>query len=112
MRLRHAYLGLALLGTIIPYWQAGPWLLEHGLDLPLFCRELFASRIGAFFALDVIVSAVVLFVFILSEGRRAAVPRLWLPVAATIAVGVSLGFPLFLYLRQREFEKSGAQRPR
>ena len=110
MRLRHAYLGLCLAGIVQPYWALIPWLVEHGLDLPLFCQELFSTRIGAFFGLDVIVSAVVLFVFVFGEGRRMAIPRLWLPVLATLLVGVSLGLPLFLYLRQRKLDAKAAAR--
>ena len=108
MRLRHVYLGLCLAGIVLPYWALLPWFMEHGLDLPLFCRELFATRIGAFFGLDVFVSAIVLFLFIFAEGRRAAIPKLWLPVLATLLVGVSLGFPLFLYLRQSKLDSSEA----
>jgi hypothetical protein len=81
-----------------------PWLAAHSLNFPLLFSELFSTRIGAFFGLDVFVSALVLFVFIGVEGRRLAMRHLWLPVLATLAVGVSLGFPLFLYLRQLELE--------
>ena len=88
----------------MPCWQLVPWLLIHGLDLRLLFSELFSTRIGGFFGLDVIVSAVVLFVFIGVEGRRLAIQKLWLPVIATCAVGVSLGFPLFLYMRQRKLD--------
>jgi hypothetical protein len=101
VRLRHTYLALAVLGAILPYWKLLPWVLEHRLDLALLCQELFSTRIGAFFGLDVIVSAIVLFVFIGTEGRRRAIRMLWLPIAATLLVGVSLGLPLFLYLRER-----------
>jgi hypothetical protein len=110
MRLRHVYLGLCLAGIVLPYWALVPWVVEHGLDLPLFGPELFATRIGAFFALDVFVSAIVLFVFVLVEGRRMAIPHLWLPVLATFLVGVSLGLPLFLYLRQRKSDAMSATR--
>ena len=106
MRLRHAYLGLCLLGTVLPYWQLLPWVMEHGLNLALLCQELFATRIGAFFGLDVIVSAVVLLIFIFSEARRVAVPLVWLPVVAILLVGVSLGLPLFLFLRQRQLDRA------
>ncbi len=104
MRLRHAYLGLCLAGIVLPYLALVPWLVEHGLDLPLFYQELFATRIGAFFGLDVFVSAIVLLVFCFAEGRQMAIPHLWLPVLATLVVGVSLGLPLFLYLRQRKLD--------
>ena len=106
MRLRHFYLGLCIIGTVLPYWALVPWFMEHGLDLMLFCQELFATRIGAFFGLDVFVSAIVLFVFVFAEGHRAAIPHQWIPVLATLLVGVSLGFPLFLYLRQRKLDAS------
>ena len=104
MRLRHVYLLLAVLGAILPYWKLVPWIMDHGLNLSLLFQELFATRIGAFFGLDVIVSAVVLFVFVFVEGRRDRVPHLWLPIVGTLLVGVSLGLPLFLYLRQRQFD--------
>jgi hypothetical protein len=100
VRLRHIYLCLCILGAVLPYCQFVPWLATHGLNFPLFFSELFSTRIGAFFGLDVIVSALVLFVFVAVEGRRLAIRTWWIPVAATLAIGVSLGLPLFLYLRQ------------
>jgi hypothetical protein len=100
MRLRHVYLALCVLGVLAPYSQLVPWLLQHGLDLPLFFRQLFANQIGGFFGLDVIVSSLVLWVLVFSEGRRVGVRHLWLPIVASLVVGVSLGLPLFLYLRQ------------
>ena len=79
--------------------------------MPLFISELFSTRIGAFFGLDVVVSALVLFVFVVAEGRRLGMRILWLPVATTLVVGVSLGLPLFLYLRQLKLEASDSTRP-
>jgi hypothetical protein len=79
-------------------------LIAHGLNLQLLVSELFSTRIGAFFGLDVIVSALVLFLFIGVEGRRLSNKNLWVPIVATLAVGVSLGFPLFLYMRQLKLE--------
>jgi hypothetical protein len=108
MRTRHLYLALCVLGTVLPYWKLLPWMMDHGLNVPLLFEELFATRIGAFFGLDVIVSAVVLFVFIAVEGRRIALSLLWLPVLATCLVGVSLGLPLFLYLRQGKLDAGSA----
>jgi Terpene cyclase DEP1 len=105
VQLRSVYLLLCLLGAVIPYAPFVPWLMDHGLDLPLFFRELFSTRIGAFFGMDVFVSAAVLIVFIRGEGRRLGIPYRWLPVIATALVGVSLGLPLFLYMRQVKLEE-------
>ncbi len=99
--MRRIYLALALVGAVAPYSQFLPWLAEHGLNVPLLLRELFATRAGAFFGLDVLVSAVALIVFIRSEGAKHRIGALWLPIAATCLIGVSCGLPLFLYLRER-----------
>jgi len=42
---------------------------------PLFVQQLFANRIGSFFGLDVLVSSVVLWIFILAEGGRVDMRR-------------------------------------
>ena len=88
---RWAYLLLCLLGTLLPYWQFMPWLMVHGFDLPLFCRELFANRIGGFFGMDVFVSAAVLWAFVALEGRRLAVPHLWAIAGRVIRFGLAGG---------------------
>jgi hypothetical protein len=99
------YLLLCFLGLALPYSQFVPWVIEHGLDMRLFIHQLFANRIGGFFGMDVFVSAVALIGFVRNEGRRLKMERLWLPVASVLLVGVSLGLPLFLYLRERELER-------
>jgi Terpene cyclase DEP1 len=104
MRLRWVYLLLCVPGTLLPYSQFVPWLMTHGFDLPLFFQELFSTRIGAFFGMDVYVSTAVLWTFIALEGRRPGNRHLWAPIIASLAVGVSLGLPLFLYLRQARSE--------
>jgi hypothetical protein len=106
MKARHVYLVCTVLGLIIPYSQFVAWVLEHGLNVTLFFRELFANRISAFFVMDVIVSAIVLIWFIQSEGRRLRVRLLWLPTIGTLIFGVSFGFPLFLFLRQAMLDRT------
>lgn len=105
MNRKNIYLLLCILGAAIPYSQFVPWVMENGLPLGLLVRQLFANRISAFFGLDVLVSSVVLLVFMRIEGRRLRVRFRWLPIVGLCAVGVSLAFPLFLYLRERATQK-------
>lgn len=100
--MRRLYLLLALIGAVVPYSQFIPWLAAHGLNLRLLLAELFSGRVGAFFGLDVILSALVLMVFIWREGSTRKISGLWMPVLATCLIGVSCGLPLFLYLRERQ----------
>ena len=109
MKPKAIYLVLCLFGALLPYWQFVPWVVEHGMNFPLFVRELFVNRISAFFGMDVLVSAVVLVVFTRIESARLSIPRRWLPVLAVLLVGVSLALPLFLYMRESRLKqlKSG-----
>ncbi|SRR6266566_4811444 len=104
MKPKTLYLVLCLAGLLLPYSQFVPWVVEHGLNLALFVRELFANRIGAFFGMDVIVSAVALLVFTRIESTRLGIRRRWPAIVAVLTVGVSLGLPLFLYLRESKLE--------
>jgi hypothetical protein len=105
MKPKTIYLALCFVGTLLPYWQFIPWVMQHGLHLPLFVRELFANRIGAFFGMDVLVSAVALVGFMRVESARLSIHRRWLPVLALLTVGVSLALPLFLYMRESRLEE-------
>ena len=105
MRLEPIYWLLCVLGTILPLSAFVPWLLAHGADMPLFFAELFSTRIGSFFGWDVMVSAIVLLVWVWAERSRS-VPGAWLVVPATFVVGVSLGLPLYLALRERAARKA------
>jgi hypothetical protein len=105
MKLKTIYLALCFVGTLLPYWQFVPWVVAHGMNLPLFVRELFVNRISAFFGMDVLVSAVALIVFMRVESARLSIRQRWLPVLAVLTVGVSLALPMFLYMREARLEQ-------
>jgi Terpene cyclase DEP1 len=106
VKLRHCYLALVFPGLLLPYWEFLPWLLAHGLNLALLFRELFANRVAAAFGIDVLLSAVVLVVFVFGEARRLRMRGVWLPIVGVVLVGVSFALPLFLYMRERQLERS------
>ena len=104
MKPKSLYAVLCVAGAVLPWSQFVPFLLENGLDLPLIVRQLFAKRISSSFALDLIVSSVVFWVFVAIEGRRARVKSVWAPIAGNVVIGLSFGLPLFLYMRERRLE--------
>jgi Terpene cyclase DEP1 len=106
MTMKLVYLGLCILGTVLPLAWFIPFLREHGASPGAFLAQLFANPVGGFFGMDVLVSSLVLWVLVFVEGRRAGMRHLWAPIAANLAVGVSLGLPLFLYMRERWLERS------
>jgi Terpene cyclase DEP1 len=96
------FLFVAVLGTVLPYAYFIPFLMTHGLDLPLFFKQLFQNNISAFFGTDVVVLALALWLFVFWEGRRRGMKHLWVYVLCTLLVGTSLGLPLFLFFRERK----------
>lgn len=99
------YLLLCILGSVLPLSQFIPFILENSLDINVFFQQLFANHISSFFGMDVIVSSLVLWTFVFWEGTRLKMPHLWVYVASNLVVGVSLGLPLFLLMRQYQLEK-------
>jgi len=91
---------MCVLGTLLPWGAFAPWLMQNGLDLALLWHTVRESPAAVFAWLDVVVSAIVLIVFIVVEGKRLQIRRLYLPILATCGVGVSLGLPLFLWMRE------------
>lgn len=109
--MRWFYLVAAILGTVLPLSYLFPFLATHGLDLPLLCKQLFQNNVSAFFGVDVIISALTLWLFVYVEGRRRGMKHLWVYILCTLLVGVSLGLPLFLFFRERQLnaEAQGRQ---
>ncbi|WP_034384368.1 DUF2834 domain-containing protein [Deinococcus sp. YIM 77859] len=96
------FLALAVLGFLLPLSQFVPWLAQHGLNLPLFMREVVSTRVSAFAWADVLVSALTVILLIVVQGRERGVRGTWAAILGTLCVGPSFGLPLFLYLRERQ----------
>jgi hypothetical protein len=107
--IQYLYIALCILGTVVPGSQLLVFIREHGLNFPLMIQQLFANRISAFFGLDVVISSMVLWVLILTEGRRRQMKHLWLYICSNALLGVSLGLPLFLYMRERKLSAAEAR---
>jgi hypothetical protein len=73
-----------------------PWLGQYGVDAPRFVAELFSSRVGAFFAWDVVISAVAVLLAVLLIPGITGAQRIVVG-AGTLLVGVSCGLPLLLF---------------
>jgi hypothetical protein len=91
-----------ILGTILPYSQFIPFLMEHGFDFQLFSEQLFINKISSFFGIDLIVTSLIFWVFVFIEGRRLEMKNLWIYIVSNLLVGVSLALPLFLLMRERK----------
>jgi hypothetical protein len=95
------YLVLAILGLVIPYWFFFQFLSTNGLNVALLIQQLFANDISTFFAVDLIISTIVFWVFMVGEANKLQMKNKWLYILASLIVGLSFALPLFLYFRER-----------
>ncbi|PZT53280.1 DUF2834 domain-containing protein [Paenibacillus silvae] len=109
--MKYFYGVLSILGVALPYMEFIPWIGENGFNLTLLWNEASQNRISAFAWLDVLVSAVVLIGFIVYEGKRVGIKYKWIAILGTLTVGVSLGLPLFLLLREIHMDKMKDRKP-
>ena len=101
------YLILMILSAIIGYGIAGSFVATHGLDIPLFLRQM-GETSGALQALsDLLITGLIVYVWILHEGRRLHMAHPWFYIVGSfIGGGLCFGLALFLYMRQRHLEKA------
>jgi hypothetical protein len=97
--MKRVYLLLALIGLILPYYFFISFLIQYGLDVQLMLSHIFANNMATFFVVDLLITALVFLIFSYQEAQRYRIRRWWVYLIATLLVGPSFSFPLFLYIR-------------
>lgn len=105
MKQSTTYLLLCIIGVVVPWFFLIGFLGEPGPTVILFFSSIFANQVASSVAADLLISALVFFVFVFFEGKRLNMNRLWVFIPATLLVGLSFGLPLFLYFRAKHIEK-------
>ncbi len=101
MKTRHVYLALAVLGVILPYYHYWHFVQTYGNDLAKFFSDTLANDSSRFILMDMTVTAIAFFVFVALDGKKRHVKYAWTAIAGVFLVGVSFGFPLYMYLRDK-----------
>jgi hypothetical protein len=76
-----------------------------------YLGDWFATPASSSAAVDVLVVAVAAVVFILAEGRRLGMRRVWVLALMTPLTAVAFTFPLFLALRERRLGRASRPLP-
>jgi len=105
-RLYYLWVALAVAGAVFPFVIAIPWMERYGFQPGLFLRQVFDNRASGAFAADLLYSINVFILFILVEGLRLKMKRLWLPVLLVVGIGLCCGLPAFLAMRERALAKA------
>ena len=100
MTLRHFYLAMCVIGTVVPWLFFATFFTVNGADIPLFATSLFANGAAGGFSADVMLSIAVFWVWSFADSRRHGLRRWWLVLPSGCLVGLSLALPLYLWLRE------------
>ncbi|TJY60021.1 DUF2834 domain-containing protein [Sinimarinibacterium sp. CAU 1509] len=96
------YAGLALVGLfgtgvqVLGYFDAG--FIDANLA---FWKDTVATPASTFIVVDILVLAAAVFVWMFGECRRLGLSGAWAYFLASVFIGISFAFPLFLAHRQR-----------
>jgi putative Ca2+/H+ antiporter (TMEM165/GDT1 family) len=77
------------------------FVIEHGLDVRGYFGHWMESLPAAQLAADVSIAFLAFALWSTWEGRRIGMRTWWLPIPASLLVGLCFALPLFLLLRER-----------
>jgi hypothetical protein len=111
--MKRLYTLLAVVGYVAPNWLVLLVSIDSGNVLlwtkPFGTMEgMFANRIAAAFAVDVLFAALVACIWFYAEGRRLGMRRIWSYWLLTLAFGLAGTLPLFLLKREQRLEQLGS----
>ena len=101
-------LGLTAVGFLVPNTMVAVFLIENGVDVGGYAEEWFDSLPSAQLTADLVIAAVAFLLWAAWEGRRLGMRTWWVPIPASLFVGLCFGLPLFLLMRERRI----AEEPR
>ncbi|TNE48743.1 MAG: DUF2834 domain-containing protein [Deltaproteobacteria bacterium] len=99
------YVVLCVVGAVAPMCFFVPWFGEHGVVLGPFIKALFANGPAGGFTVDLLISSFVFWIWMWDDSRKQGVRWIGLPIVANLSVGLSLGLPLYLWMRERQASK-------
>ena len=109
------YAALSVIGYVAANWFVVLVSLDTG-NVLLWTHPfetmagMFANRIAAAFAIDLLLTALVACIWFHAEGKRLGMRRVWLYWVLTLAFGLAGTLPLFLLHRENYLESVSSQR--
>jgi putative Ca2+/H+ antiporter (TMEM165/GDT1 family) len=96
-----ALLALTIVGFLVPNTMVAVFLIEHGFDLSAYFGHWGESLPAAQLAADLSIAFLAFALWSVWEGRRLGMRGWWLPIPASLLVGLCFALPLFLLMRER-----------
>ncbi len=102
MNLRNAWLALAIIGAVLPWYYLAGFMVENPLDIGGFLAAATANNVVTGFTADLLISSLVFWIYMFS--RRPAGPAPWPFILINLLIGLSCALPAYLYIASRQTE--------
>ncbi len=96
---RTFYLIMMIVGTVTPWYFFSGFIAENGAGLGGFIGAMYANSAAGGAVSDLFLSAAVFWVWSYADAKKQNVRNWWLVIPATLAVGLSLALPYYLWMR-------------
>jgi len=98
------YLLCAIAGLIVPWYYNLQFMMygDEPFTIRKFIGDGMATPLSSSLTMDFVIGASAAFMWMIVEGIRVKMKRLWLFVIVTFLVAFAFSFPLFLFFRERK----------
>ena len=94
------FLVAAIVGAIVPWVLFLQYVGVNGLDFIAFADAVFANLAAGAFAVDLLLSSVVFWAFMIHRSRMGKGPGPGLFIALNLFIGLSCALPAYLYAQE------------
>ncbi|MBD2465858.1 DUF2834 domain-containing protein [Oscillatoria sp. FACHB-1407] len=98
------YLGLAILGLVLPWYHN--WQFFSTGSLIDFINASSANLAAKSVSLDLFITTLSGSIWMYVESKRVGIKLVWLYILLGFLIAFAFAFPLFLFLREAELEKT------
>jgi hypothetical protein len=95
------FLALTVIGFLVPNTMVAIYLIDHG-GTGGYLEAWFDSLPAAQLVADLGIVFVAFALWAWWEGKRLGMRSWWVPIPASLLVGLCFAVPLFFYLRERK----------
>lgn len=102
------YAAMMVVGTVLPWYFFSGFIAENGAGVAGFVGSMYVNGAAGGAVTDLFISAAVFWVWSYGDAKRTGMANWWLVLPATLAVGLSLALPLYLWLRVGVLDKTSS----
>ena len=96
------FLVAAIVGAIVPWAMFLQYIDANGLDFIAVANAVFANLAAGAFAVDLLLSSVVFWAFMIHRSRLGKGPGPGLFIVLNLFVGLCCALPAYLYAQERQ----------